>query len=93
MACSQYLERVPFLKNKVDMYAAKPQLLVAHSWYFVLLLCLINVIVSIANAASNDHAGRAGNKGGAFAAIWSMFVLCAYCWGGTWVLRKGRTPR
>jgi len=73
-------------------YKEKPTLLVAHSWYFTLFLAFVNIIVSISNAASNDSAGRATNRSGAFAAIWSMFVLMSYAVGGTWVLRCRRTP-
>ena len=80
------------VKDKIAGYKEKPTLLVAHTWYTIIGLTLINVIVSIANAAANDHAGRAGDRGGAFAAIWSMFCLMAYVYCGTWVLRQGRTP-
>ena len=50
------------------------------------------MIVACATASTNDDAGRAGSRGGAFAAIWSMFVLLAYVGSGTFILRKHKTP-
>ena len=49
------------------------------------------MVIACATASTNDDAGSAGSRGGAFAAIWSMFVMVAYVAGGTWILRHHRT--
>jgi len=51
----------------------------------------MNVIIACATAGMNDS-GRHKSHGGAFAAVWSMFVVVGLVAGGTYILRRHRTP-
>ena len=55
------------------------------------LLALIDVIIACASAGQFDK-GRHKSHGGAFAAIWSMFVIVGLVIGGTYILRTKRSP-
>ena len=54
-------------------------------------LTICDIIAACATASTNDDAGSAGSRGGAFAAIWSMFTVVAYVIGGTYILRHHKT--
>lgn len=70
---------------------ADPAERINFTWYLTLFLCAVLVITSIAVAVDLDDAGKSGSRGAAFAAIWSMLLMIALCFGGTLVLRKFRT--
>ncbi|GMH83513.1 hypothetical protein TL16_g09624 [Triparma laevis f. inornata] len=75
----------------IQQYTEKPTRLVAHVWYACMFLAVTDMIVACATASTNDDAGRAGSRGGAFAAIWSMFMIIGYVSSGTYILRKHKT--
>ncbi|GMH89059.1 hypothetical protein TrST_g11167 [Triparma strigata] len=79
------------MNDILKSYSDKPIRLIAHVWYGCMFLAVTDVIVACATASTNDDAGRAGSRGGAFAAIWSMFMIIGYVVSGTYILRKHKT--
>mmetsp|Transcript_18253 Transcript_18253/g.37232 ORF Transcript_18253/g.37232 Transcript_18253/m.37232 type:complete len:194 (-) Transcript_18253:57-638(-) len=79
------------MSELIQRYKEKPTRLVAHVWYTTMFLTVCDVIAACATASTNDDAGSAGSRGGAFAAIWAMFTVVAYVVGGTYILRHHKT--
>ena len=74
----------------IDELKTVPTTRISCAWYTTLLLTFFIVIFGLIAAHEEDHAN--GNQGAGFGAIWSLFLLCAIGYGGTYVLRKARAP-
>jgi len=77
------------MRQKINQYRKEGRLALKHMWYVIMVFALVQIIVSIAVAASNDVYPN-GYKSAAFAAIWSMFLVVIFAGLGAQIVFGGR---
>jgi len=77
------------MRAKVSQYRREGKLALKHMWFVVLLFAIVQVIVSIAVAATNSKTG--GYKSASFAAIWSMFLVIGFTTVGGQIVFGGKS--
>eukprot|EP01038_Epipyxis_sp_PR26KG_P009489 gene9489-12783_t len=65
------------MKAQVAQYRKEGRLALRHMWFVIVLFAVVQVIVSIAVAATNNTMAG-GFKSLGFAAIWSMFLVIGF---------------
>mmetsp|Transcript_12800 Transcript_12800/g.11612 ORF Transcript_12800/g.11612 Transcript_12800/m.11612 type:complete len:202 (+) Transcript_12800:95-700(+) len=79
------------MQAKLATYRREGALALRHMWFVILLFSVVQIIVSIAVAASNSSS-EGGYKSMSFAAIWAMFLVIAFGLLGARIVFGGKAP-